>query len=147
MDARITRQSTGIFRVVAKTPAELYQGLGFCHGTDRALQMLMLRILGQGRASECLAADERMLGVDQFFRKMAFSRGLGEEVRKLDSGERHLIDAYCAGVNAALAKKLPWELRLLGYKPEPWTPGANSLTRLNSGSSVERYPRPQSSRS
>lgn len=117
---RITRQSTGIFRVEATSSEDLYRGLGRCHGEDRAMQMLMLRILGRGRASEFLVADERMLGVDRFFRKMAFARGAEAEEKKLDPKERRLLDAYCQGVNESLQKKVPWEFKLLGYRPEPW---------------------------
>jgi penicillin amidase len=30
-------------------------------------------------------------------------------------------------VNAALARRVPWELRLLGHRPEPWTPADSVL--------------------
>ncbi len=35
---------------------------------------------------------------------------------------RQCVDQYCDGVNQALARRAPWELRLLGHRPEPWRP-------------------------
>jgi penicillin amidase len=38
----------------------------------------------------------------------------------LDEGCRALAGAYCDGVNARFEEARPWELRLVGYRPEPW---------------------------
>jgi penicillin amidase len=32
-----------------------------------------------------------------------------------------ILQAYCAGINEAFSKRAPWEFRVLGYRPEPWT--------------------------
>ncbi|MEK6194509.1 MAG: penicillin acylase family protein, partial [Deltaproteobacteria bacterium] len=29
-------------------------------------------------------------------------------------------EAYCTGVNRAMAERIPWECKLLGFRPEPW---------------------------
>src|SRR5258706_4497722 len=50
----IKRDQHGVPHVYAQTEADLYRGIGNCHGTDRGLQMTLTRILGQGRASEIL---------------------------------------------------------------------------------------------
>lgn len=54
-------------------------------------------------------------------------RGRGESVpragisAKLADRARLLAAAYVEGANLALARSTPWELRMLGYRPEPWS--------------------------
>jgi len=117
---RITRDAHGVPHVRAATERDLYRGLGYCHGRDRGLQMLLVRILGQGRACEILQDSEELFELDRFFRRLAFTAGSEAEETKLSSEQRSLARAYCDGVDAALRRRAPWELRLLGYKPEPW---------------------------
>jgi len=37
----------------------IYWGMGYCHAMDRGMQMLIMRILGQGRAAELLEEIQR----------------------------------------------------------------------------------------
>ena len=117
----IKRDAHGVPHVYAQTEPDLYRGIGNCHGTDRGLQMLLTRIIGQGRASEILDASDDMLRLDRFFRRLNLCAGADEEVSKIDTRVRELAHAYCAGVNEAFAERPPWELRLVGYRPAPWT--------------------------
>ena len=117
----IARDAHGVPQVRAETEADLYRGLGHCHAADRGLQMLLVRILAQGRASECLEASDAALALDRFFRRMSFGGDATAEVEKVAPADRALGQAYCDGVNLALAARIPWELRLLRYAPEPWT--------------------------
>jgi penicillin G amidase len=110
---------SGIRHAAADDFEGLYRGMGFCHGADRGLQMSIFRVLGQGRASEVLSGSDDMLGVDLFFRRMNWSAA---SEASLSPEVSRLCEAYCEGVNQALLAKPPWELRLLGYRPEPWTP-------------------------
>ena len=48
--ARWTRDEHGIPQITAEDIDGLYWGMGYCHAMDRGLQMLIMRILGQGRA-------------------------------------------------------------------------------------------------
>jgi penicillin amidase len=118
---RVVRDRHGVPHIRAQCRADAYLGLGYCHGVDRALQLLLLRIVGAGRASEFLDASDEMLAVDRFFRRMNFGGDAEEEVAKLMPGDRTLVEAYCQGVNRALGRRRPWELRLLRYRPAPWT--------------------------
>ncbi len=52
---------------------DLYRGMGFVHATDRGIQMLLMRILGQGRASELLQSSEDTLNIDKFYRRVNWS--------------------------------------------------------------------------
>jgi penicillin G amidase len=117
----VTRDAHGVPHVVASSEADLYRGLGYCHGVDRALPLLLTRILGQGRGSELLDAGDDMLATDRFFRRLNLGAGVAEEVARVDPHARDLAEAYCDGVNRALAESLPWELRLLRYRPAAWT--------------------------
>jgi len=65
--------------------------------------------------------DDEMFTLDRLVRRVGLARGVEEEVAKLSAEDRALADAYCAGVNEALAVRVPWELRLARYRPEPWT--------------------------
>ncbi|MHB8953090.1 MAG: penicillin acylase family protein [Pirellulaceae bacterium] len=120
--ALIRRDQHGIAHVEADSEADLYWGQGFAHATDRGLQILLMRILGQGRVSEVLDSSGESLEVDLFFRRMNWSGRTKDQLDVLSEQARHALECYCRGVNAALARKYPWEFRLLGYRPEPWRP-------------------------
>ena len=101
----------------------LAAALGYAHGTDRMLQMMLVRLIGQGRLCECLRNDADNLAVDRFAREMAFHRDACAAVSQLTSEARRFAELYSAGVNACLERRgYPWEFRLLGYRPEPWQP-------------------------
>ncbi|HZR81868.1 MAG TPA: penicillin acylase family protein [Candidatus Binatia bacterium] len=117
----IERDEHGVPHVRAENVRDLDRGLGFCHGIDRALSVLLLRILGQGRASEILEASDDMLRVDRFFRRLNLAGGARAELEKIAPAERARFDAYCDGVETALSRRIPWELRWIGYVHEPWT--------------------------
>ncbi|HET9063076.1 MAG TPA: penicillin acylase family protein, partial [Candidatus Binatia bacterium] len=117
----IRRDEHGVRHVSASSERDLYRGLGFCHARDRGLQMLLTRILGRGRAAELLADSDDMLRIDRFFRRLALGDDAAAEVERIDTDTHPLVEAYCDGVNQALRRRSPWELRLLGVRPEPWT--------------------------
>jgi penicillin G amidase len=116
----LSRNKEGVVFIEATGLAELYWGMGYCHAMDRGLQMLLTRILGQGRACECLTDSEEMLGIDRFFRRMNWSGRMNGQFDSLDPETLGLVQNYCAGVNAKFKKKFPWELKLLGVEYEPW---------------------------
>jgi penicillin amidase len=120
-EIRIERDEHGVPHVRARSEPDLYRGLGYVHARDRGLQMLLQRILGQGRACECLRDDDAMLGIDRFFRRMNFGHAAADQVLALAAPARALAEAYCEGANAAFRRRLPWELRLLGHRFEAWT--------------------------
>ena len=117
----IVRDTHGVPHVHAATEADVYRGLGHCHGVDRALQVLLVRILGQGRACERLDDSDDMLQLDRFFRRLNLAGGTADQVAQFSPRHRQLMQAYCDGLNLALQQRVPWELRVLGYRPEPWT--------------------------
>ncbi len=118
----IERTEHGIPIIKAHLESDMYYGLGYCHAMDRGMQMIIMKILGSGTASEHLSADDEMLEIDRFFRRMNWHNNLQEEIQKLDEKSSDLLQAYCDGANTAFAKKKPWELKLLlGYKNFTWS--------------------------
>lgn len=120
---RIYRDTHGIPHIEAADQQELYRGLGKVHAADRGMQMILMRIIGQGRVSECLDSSEESLQIDIFFRRQRWYDVDSGFFDDLSETELSIMDAYCSGVNEVLEKKLPWELRLLRYTYEPWTRG------------------------
>ncbi|MBW1869195.1 MAG: penicillin acylase family protein, partial [Deltaproteobacteria bacterium] len=84
------------------------------------MQILLMRILGQGRASEILDSSDEMLEIDKFFRRMNWTGSTSSEIEKFSPEVKEVTDAYCKGVNRAFEEKVPWECKLLRFKPEPW---------------------------
>lgn len=117
---RLRRDDHGVPHVVAADLHAAHWGLGYVHALDRGLQMCLMRILGQGRAAECLKGTDELVTVDRFFRRMGWTASPGEVVDQLDPECRSLAQRYCDGVNARLQSRRPWELRVVGYEPEPW---------------------------
>jgi penicillin G amidase len=93
----IVQDVHGVSHVSARSELGLYYGLGYCHGADRALQMLLMRVVAQGRASELLDSSPEMLASDRFFRGLNFAGGTASEVAKLSPADRQLTEAYCKG--------------------------------------------------
>jgi len=117
---KIWRDKHGVCHVEGKDKIEIFGLMGYAHGKDRGMQILLMRILGQGRASELLDSSDQVLEIDKFFRRMNWTGSISLEIEKLSPEIKELNDAYCSGVNRAFAEKIPWECRLLGFKPEPW---------------------------
>ncbi len=118
----VWRDQNGIPHVEATDDCGMYQGQGYVHARDRGMQLLLMRILGQGRASEFLEASEEMLAVDAFFRRMNWGGRTQSTIEALQPEDRRCLEAYCEGINEGLRRKTPWEFRLLGYRPDPWSP-------------------------
>jgi penicillin amidase len=116
----ITRDAQGVPHIDGPQLEAVLWGLGFCHALDRGMQLLLTRILGQGRASECLDASDEALEIDRFFRRLNCSGHAAGVVDELSTSSRALLTAYVEGINAQLRRRVPWELRLLGHTPEPW---------------------------
>ena len=116
----IWRDKHGVCHVEGRDKAEVFGLMGYAHGKDRGMQILLMRILGQGRACEILDSSDEMLEVDKFFRRMNWTGSTSPEIEKFSPEVKEIADAYCRGVNRAFAEKLPWECKLLRFKPEPW---------------------------
>ena len=106
------RDAHGVPHIRSDNETDLYRGLGYCHGFDRGLQVLLVRILAAGRGSELLDASDAMLDVDRTFRRMNFAADAADRVAAMSPADRGLAEAYCDGRNAARLQRPPWELRV-----------------------------------
>ncbi len=120
-NVNIWRDENGVPHVEASNEFDMYWGQGYVHAADRGLQLLLMRILGKGRAAELLDASDDTVKIDMFFRRMNWSSQAQSQISELPERERRCLDSYCDGVNAAFSRKYPWEFKLLGYRPEAWT--------------------------
>ena len=80
---RIKRMQGGFPRIEAQVENDLHYGLGYMHAHDRQTQMWLMKIIGQGKGSELLTADEELIEIDKFMRWINLSADAAEEVQKL----------------------------------------------------------------
>ncbi len=117
-DVEIRRDTYGIPHIYAQNEPDLYFALGYAMAQDRFWQMEFYRRLGQGRLSEVFGED--FVEVDRYFR-MLTAGGVNRETE----GELvFILKSFANGVNAYVEThrdRLPFEFRLLGYRPEPWS--------------------------
>ncbi|MDQ7049182.1 MAG: penicillin acylase family protein [Enterobacterales bacterium] len=118
---KINRDSQGVAHIYAQDPISMIAGQGFAHARDRGMQMLLMRIIGQGRIAELLDPSQNSIKIDHFFRRMNWYANTAEELNSLPPAITKKLDAYCDGVNQAFSKWSPFEFKLVGYKVEPWT--------------------------
>src|SRR5262245_32099398 len=115
----IARDRWGMPRVRAGSAADLWFGQGFCHGQDRLWQCEVNRRVCSGRVAE--VAGPVALPVDRLMRTLGLRRVALREESELDPNLRLMLDAYCTGLNEAVAASsaLPAEFQLLRLRWEP----------------------------
>ena len=113
-------------------------GLGFMHGRDRMMQMDLSRRKAAGELAALIGPP--MVAIDRpnaIRRRREIAERIVSELRP---EEQRLLDAYTAGVNAAIAgfrNRSPVEYRLLNTRPAEWRarrldPGRAGALRLAS---------------
>jgi len=128
---RVRRTTGGVIEIHGSNQVDLQRGLGFWHAHDRLVQMLLVRLVGQGRLCECLKYDGESLAMDTLMRHIGMARTAHDEVARLSPVAREFGQAYTDGINAyLLTNRLPMEFRLAGYRPEPWAI-ADTLITIN----------------
>lgn len=118
----VRRDSYGIPHIQAATEDDLLIAQGYVTAQDRLWQMDMLRRHAAGELAEVLGSG--MLDHDRTQRFLQLRAVADRSVDTLRPAERHALEQYSKGVNAAIAAAdpLPAEFRVLGYTPRPWTP-------------------------
>src|SRR5262245_34025084 len=126
---RARRTTGGVVEIRGDKQLDLERGLGFFHAHDRQVQMMLVRLIAQGRLCECLKDDDESLAIDIFMRQLGLATTARDEVEKLAPHAREFAQAYADGVNDYLRQHArPLEFRLVGYRPEPWEPADTLLT-------------------
>ncbi|HEY4383775.1 MAG TPA: penicillin acylase family protein, partial [Ktedonobacteraceae bacterium] len=111
----------GIPHIYARNEDDLYFAQGYMHAQDRLWQLEMNRRLGSGRLSEIFG--EIALETDRFCRRLGMHRSAAEEVERLSSHNKRVLEAYARGINTFVTNnshRLPIEFTLLRFRPAPW---------------------------
>jgi len=115
------RTENGVVEFWVKNKVDMAKAMGHIHAHDRMMQLMLVRVIGQGRLSELLKSDDDTLIIDKFMREMSFYHEAKKEVQNLSDDVRKFGESYCEGINAYLDNnKRPFEFVLAGLKPEPW---------------------------
>jgi penicillin G amidase len=128
---RIERDLQGAVTVSGATRTDLAYGLGYAHAQDRLFQMDLLRRASAAELSALLGPGT--LAGDRQLRRHRFRAVAEATVAAAPAGERALLAAYAAGVNAGAASLAvrPFEYLLLNAAPEPWRPADTVLVALS----------------
>ena len=120
-EVQIKRNGHGVPEITAQNINDAAYAVGFVHANDRQMQIMLTRILLQGRASEKLADEPGLIEIDRYMRRMDFLPDIEKEVSKLKPEVKEQLEAYADGVNYFLDNnKTIFDFKLLGYKPEKW---------------------------
>jgi penicillin amidase len=117
----VVRDRYGVPHIRARSTLDLAFTTGFCHAQDRLWQLEFFRRATAGRLSEFGGAET--LRVDRLMRTLGLQRIALREAQTIPEGVRTRLDAYAAGINAAIetAGALPIEFQLARLEPEPWS--------------------------
>jgi penicillin G amidase len=118
----IVRDSYGVPHIRASNDADLYFAQGFVHAQDRLFQMEMERRAARGELAEIFG--DQALSADRLFRHLGLAARAPALVASWPHATREIVEAYCAGANAAVAslRAMPVEMRVLGVRPRPFVP-------------------------
>ncbi|HEY9105763.1 MAG TPA: penicillin acylase family protein [Roseateles sp.] len=119
--AEVQRDARGYVTVTAENRLDVARTLGFVHAQERFFQMDLMRRNAAGELSALVGA--KALPLDKARRLHRFRHRAEAAIAALPAGERALLDAYVAGVNAGLSalSARPPEYLLLRQSPKPWT--------------------------
>ena len=121
----------GVPHLKAANAVDLAAATGWVQANDRMFQMELMRRAASGRLSEVVG--EAVLGMDRDARELRLRRSAERMLEELGDESRALLEAFARGVNAWLEERggdLPPELRLLGIRPEAWTPADSLCTHF-----------------
>ncbi|MEO8174964.1 MAG: penicillin acylase family protein [Sediminibacterium sp.] len=112
--------------IYADNDFDAYYVQGYLHAKFRLWQMEFQTHVAAGRLSEILGPER--VSTDRFFRRLGMVYGAEQTMALVDKNPemKATIDAYADGVNAYISslkpEQIPFEYKLLDYKPEAWTP-------------------------
>ena len=110
----------------AENDADAYYVQGYLHAKFRLWQMEFQTYVAAGRLSEIVG--EGRVNTDRFFRRLGMVYGAEQTAKSIENHPelKAATEAYAAGVNAYIKslkpEQIPFEYKLLDYRPEEWTP-------------------------
>lgn len=119
--ARIVRDTWGIPHIAAGSARDAFFAQGFCIAQDRLYQLELRRRMAHGTAAGFL--NRGLLRTDRNNRRLGFARHAAREWEAQSAEARMVLEAYAAGVNAAIATQpRPYEFHALDHEMTPWSP-------------------------
>jgi penicillin amidase len=122
----ILRDRWGIAHIYAQTEQDLFFAQGYNAARDRLFQLEIWRLQATGTAAQVFGPRE--LKRDYGARLHRFRGDLRRELNHYHPRGEAIINAFVRGVNSYIEQTqrdpglLPLEFRLLGIKPQLWTP-------------------------
>ncbi len=123
----IERDERGVPHIFAASDRDAIMALGYVVAQDRAAQLDFLPRVAAGRLAEIYGAGA--LEADRFLRQTGMEWGARKLARRWQQEqglEYELTTWFAAGANAYLdglsPAELPFESKLLGYRPDRYTP-------------------------
>ena len=122
----ILRDRYGINHIYAETEHDLFFAQGYNAARDRLFQLELWRRQATGTVAEVLGRRE--LPRDVGTRLFQFRKDLAQELAHYHPRGVAIVNAFVAGINAYVdqanqaPERLPLEFRMLGIRPEHWTP-------------------------
>jgi penicillin amidase len=119
----VFRDQYGIPHVFAQNDEDLYRAVGYLSAEDRLWQMDLLRHVTTGRLSEIFGKD--MIENDVVLRALRIPEKSRLVLSKSKPEVVNALKSYADGVNQYISdheNDLPFEFKILGYKPEKWIP-------------------------
>ena len=129
LDAPVTvvRDDRSVPHIYAESDRDAVIALGYVTATDRLFQLDFIPRVASGRLAEAFGPSA--VASDRFLRQTGMEWGAQKNLERLkteDGIELDLMEWYGAGVNAYLdglaPDDLPFEFRLLGYRPDRYRP-------------------------
>lgn len=122
----VLRDRWGIAHIYARNEHDLFFAQGYVAARDRTFQFEIWRRQATGTTAEVFGPRE--LTRDIGTRLFMFRGNLTRELTHYHSRGRAIVQAYVEGVNALVAETerdsslVPIELKMLGLRPQRWTP-------------------------
>ena len=122
----IIKDQWGIAHIYAQNEEDLFFAQGYSAASDRLFQMEMWRRQATGTVAEILGAKDVKRDVGS--RLFQFRGNIDQELNHYHPHGSSIVRSFVKGINAYIAEvlktpeKLPFEFKLLGIKPLPWTP-------------------------
>ncbi|HEY0066293.1 MAG TPA: penicillin acylase family protein [Flavisolibacter sp.] len=130
--------------IYAKNEQDLYFTQGYVTASLRLWQMDFLSYAAAGRLTEVLGKEE-FVSYDRNQRRLGIWDAAKKSLAMMekDPETNRVLTAYTNGVNAYIRnmtyKDLPFEYKLLDYKPEPWTKLKSVLILKNMANLLSGY--------
>src|SRR5262245_28235672 len=119
---RIERDAQGVPVVRGRNRLDIARATGFLHAQERFFQMDLSRRQAAGELAELFGPAA--VRIDKRHRIHRFRARAARLAARLPAGDRALLAAYAAGVNAGLAAlgATPFEYLATRTRPAPWRP-------------------------